>query len=175
MDSIIEIWQPVIGFEAKYAISNLGHIKSFTSYSKGSILIPCMDARGYLNFSVRDCGKPKTLLIHREVAKAFIPNPHKYPLVRHLNDVKTENTVLNLAWGTYSDNRMDGIYNGKHFHVPGKRPAQAKLSKAEVLAVIESSHSNAELGRIYNVTESTICKIRIGRTWTKITGKPYIK
>lgn len=55
------------------------------------------------------------VLVHRLVAEAFIPNPHDYPIVRHLNDVPYDNCVSNLAWGTAKDNRDDSIRNGNDF------------------------------------------------------------
>lgn len=34
--------------------------------------------------------------VHRLVALAYIPNPNNYPIVRHLDDIGTHNTVNNL-------------------------------------------------------------------------------
>lgn len=34
--------------------------------------------------------------VHRLVALAYIPNPNSYPIVRHLDDIGTHNTVNNL-------------------------------------------------------------------------------
>ena len=56
----------------------------------------------------------KTFLVHREMAKAFIPNPNNLPLVRHLNDDKLDNRLENLAWGTWSDNMADALRNGRN-------------------------------------------------------------
>ena len=52
--------------------------------------------------------------IHVLKAKAFLfgPNPLDYNVVRHLNDAKTDNRLINLAWGTASDNNLDCIRNG---------------------------------------------------------------
>ncbi len=60
-------------------------------------------------------GKQKHCGIHVLKAKAFLfgPNPLGYNVVRHLNDVKTDNRLENLAWGTQSDNMKDCIRNGK--------------------------------------------------------------
>lgn len=59
--------------------------------------------------------KKKMCRIHVLKAKAFLfgPNPLGYNVVRHLNDVKTDNGLINLAWGTASDNNLDCIRNGK--------------------------------------------------------------
>lgn len=49
--------------------------------------------------------------VHRLVALAFVPNPHRHPLVRHLDDVKEHNMPGNLSWGTTEDNENDFIRN----------------------------------------------------------------
>lgn len=56
--------------------------------------------------------------VHKLVALAYIPNPHNYPIVRHLDDIGTNNHVSNLKWGTQKDNVRDSIINGKHVNPP---------------------------------------------------------
>nr|UWG84829.1 MAG: zinc-binding loop region of homing endonuclease [Bacteriophage sp.] len=56
--------------------------------------------------------------VHRLVALAYIPNPNNYPIVRHLDDIGTHNTVNNLRWGTQKDNVNDSIINGRHSMPP---------------------------------------------------------
>lgn len=65
----------------------------------------------------------KTLCkLHRLLALAFIPNPDNHPIVRHLNDVKDDNRLENLAWGTHLDNTEDRRRNG----YVAKRPTHCK-------------------------------------------------
>ena len=61
-------------------------------------------------------GKTRTCKIHILKAKAFLfsPNPIGVNVVRHLNDIKTDNRLGNLAWGSYSDNVRDCIRNGNY-------------------------------------------------------------
>lgn len=175
-----EYWKPVVGFDGKFEVSNFGRIKAvfvdshFNKKNYPKILKPCKDARGYFNFSVTVNGKPKTLYIHREEAKAFLENPKNLKIVRHLNDNKEDNRLINLCWGTHKDNRADSIKNGTSFHEEGKRAAKAKLTESQVLYVMKSKKNNSELGRQLGVTESTISKIRTGREWNRITGLPRL-
>lgn len=53
--------------------------------------------------------------VHRLVAEAFIPNPKKYPEVRHIDGDPNNNEVTNLCWGTHADNINDAKQHGT-FH-----------------------------------------------------------
>ena len=79
-------------------------------------------------------GKRKTCRIHVLKAKAFLfgPNPLDYNMVRHLDDCKTNNALINLAWGTRSDNARDCMRNGNYNYeaaVEGGKKTAKKLSK----------------------------------------------
>lgn len=53
-------------------------------------------------------GKSKRLLIHRLVAKAFIPNHNNFPQVNHKDENKLNNHVENLEWCTAKYNMNYG-------------------------------------------------------------------
>ena len=76
-----------------------------------------IDDYGYKRIGLRTIdGKYKKCRIHVIKAKAFLfgPNPLSYNVVRHLNDISTDNRLINLAWGTQSDNVKDCIKNGNY-------------------------------------------------------------
>lgn len=61
--------------------------------------------------------------VHRQVAKAFIDNPHGYEQVDHLNSDRTDNRVENLRWTTRKQNnsseharQMHKQNHTKHMH-----------------------------------------------------------
>ena len=99
-----------------YWISNSDEDKIFNE-NIGKMMKISLDDKGYkrVNLMTID-GKYRTCRVHVLKAKAFLfsPNPLNYNVVRHLNDIKTDNRLENLAWGTVSDNVQDSIRNGHY-------------------------------------------------------------
>ena len=85
-------------------------------------------------------GKIRTCKIHVLKAKAFLfgPIPLGANVVRHLNDVKIDNRLTNLAWGTRSDNMQDCIRNGHYNYEAAVRGAKigGKKTGTKNLAII---------------------------------------
>lgn len=103
-----EIWKDIQGLEGRYQVSSLGRIRSLPSkrYPKGNVKQLQLSNWGYQYTCVRIIGeyRQQRLTAHREVAKAFIPNPDNKPEVNHKNGVKTDNRVENLEWTTGLEN-----------------------------------------------------------------------
>lgn len=117
-----EVWKSIEGYEGLYMISNLGNVKSIERVEtcknghirkrRERILIPFTSKKGYSIVSLSSNGKVKKELVHRLVAKAFIPNPFKKPEVNHiLEDRKDLNAVYNLEWVTSKENANYGTRN----------------------------------------------------------------
>ena len=110
----MEIWKKIEEFE-NYSISNEGRIRNDKT---GTIRKPQNYTNGY--FSVRL--NRKNLLIHRLVAKAFIENPERKPVVDHINGDRKDNRVENLRWVTTAENLMGyGHEERCNFHRTGIR------------------------------------------------------
>lgn len=105
-------WVPLEGFP-DYYICREGLVKSCKA-KEPIILKPHRgDIQGHLNMRMTDKdGNLKEIYLHRLLAQTFIPNPDNLPLVRHLNDIKDDNRLENLAWGTQLDNQKDSVRNG---------------------------------------------------------------
>jgi hypothetical protein len=111
-----EIWKDIPNYEGYYQISNLGRVKSIANRNKKSrkkdIYKVFVKAKGYSEVGLYKDGKSKYFLVHRLVAKAFIPNPLNKPCVNHKDCIKTNNRVDNLEWCSYKENN-----NYKNHHL----------------------------------------------------------
>ena len=98
----VEIWKDCKYYEGKYQVSSHGRIWSIVSQR---YLKPRIRQNGYCEVGlVAKNGKRKAELVHRLVAIAFIDNPNNFPVVNHLNGIKTDNRVENLEWTTQKEN-----------------------------------------------------------------------
>lgn len=121
MKLISELWKDIEGFEGIYQISSKGNIRSLDRWVidkngrkvfwKSQPIKPRpqhKDGSGYLQVSLRMNGKYIHFLVHRLVAKAFIPNPNNLEQVNHIDENKHNNDVNNLEWLSRLDNTRYG-------------------------------------------------------------------
>lgn len=83
MEEKNEVWRRISGTE--YSVSSQGRIRKDEGWRKGRIY---QDIRGRL---------PITSMA-RLVAEKFVPNPHGYRRIQHINGNAKDNSAVNLMW-----------------------------------------------------------------------------
>ena len=87
----------------KYYITRTGKVFSRKS-GELKRLKTYLTISGYEQVDLYIDGNYKKCLVHRLVAKAFIPNPEDKAEVNHINGKKADNHVNNLEWISRGDN-----------------------------------------------------------------------
>ena len=139
-----EIWKDIEGYEGLYQISNFGRIKSLerrvkgkkpgtTQHIKEKIRKFSYTTEGYAYVVLAKEGVNKTILVHRLVAKAFIPNPDNLPCVNHKDENKQNDFVENLEWCTYSYNNIyKNIHRRRNLDNVNRKVIQYDLEMNEI-------------------------------------------
>ena len=140
-----EIWKDIEGYEGLYKVSNTGKIMSFRKSTKhhntpSHLLNPSIANNGYYQTTLyRSPTDRHKILVHKMVAKAFVPNPCNYECVNHKDENPLNNNADNLEWCTYSYNNAYGTARIRQSITIGQKVGQYTL-KGVHLATYESMH-----------------------------------
>lgn len=115
-----EVWLPVSGYEGLYEVSDQGRVRSFDHIDpqgrlhRGRILKPTRHKRALVVSLFRE-GVRERRSVHQMVLMEFVgPRPEPHFHARHLDDDPLNCALVNLAWGTPSENTLDMVRNGNH-------------------------------------------------------------
>lgn len=154
----MEIWKPVAGYDGLYEVSNAGKVRSLDrpkvlglgrgqgAFQKGRQLKPCFVRGGYLAVSLSKKGVVRTKLVHHIVLEAFVGPRENGQETRHLNGDRSDNRLVNLKWGSRSENTQDQVRLGTH--------------RNSVKTVCPRGHSLIEpnLSRVHQTRGQRVCK-----------------
>lgn len=165
-----EIWKDIKGYEGLYQVSNMGRVKAINK-EKTLKLIKCTN--GYLKIGLYKNRKPKTFLVHRLVAQAFIDNTKKYPCVNHKDENKTNNYANNLEWCSIKQNNSYGNRSNKAIKNTDYKKIAEKNKKVQGRSVLQidkdtdeiinTFHSIAEAERKFSTAQGNICRCCNGK------------
>lgn len=113
LDTNIELWKPAKGYKDEkgfdisnvYEVSNYGRVRTIMT---GHIKLANVDRNGYCKFRWRD----RIVYVHRLVGITWLENEEGYPVLNHINGIKTDNRVSNLEWCTYKHNCQEAYRLG---------------------------------------------------------------
>lgn len=173
-----EIWSEIEEFKDVY-ISSFGRVKRILNGNTKHLSIYHNRHRmGYGYVTIERSGARKTLLVHRLVAKAFIPNKNNLPVVNHIDFDTSNNHHSNLWWVTHKENTQHSIRNNRFPEVSyGEKSVHSTLNDSQVLDIVkerlELGTKYIELAEKYNTKYSNIAHIMRGTRWGKVTGIKY--
>ena len=109
-----EEWKPIEGYEGLYEVSNLGRVRSCDRVvvrrkdGRSSInlsrIMKCNHSGAYTTVGLNKDYHQRTFLVHRLVAKAFLPRSEGQSYINHLDNNPYNNRADNLEWCTQSHN-----------------------------------------------------------------------
>lgn len=117
---------------------------------------------GHLIINLRKSdGSAKTFLIHRLVAKAFIPNLEDKPYVCHMNGNPADNRVENLHWGTQKDNMDDQVVNGTRKYGDTNQGTRYKSKQVRlfILLIKTFKWKQTQICKFFGISSAHISRI----------------
>lgn len=175
-----EYFVDLVDYEGVYIISNLGRIigvkinNGKCGRKRGEhYLSPKIGRAGYIYVALRDInGFQKNHLLHRLLAKSFIPNPLNKPTVNHINSIRTDNRLENLEWNTFSENNKHAHTHGFQKKFLGESHMGSKLSNEIVLKIraeyVKHKVTMSFLSKKYNISKGAIQAILSRKSWSHI-------
>ena len=176
---ICEEWRDINDFDG-YEVSNFGNIRGKDRLKKGrhglrltngQPMKQVFNKKGYPEVRFRKEGT-HTKLVHRLVAKAFIPNHDNKSQVNHIDGNKLNNRADNLEWVNNSENQLHAYKLGLQPSRAGENNSKAKITNKDVTLLKELYNygkSVVEVSNIMNVSLDSTRQIIYGRTWRSNT------
>ena len=174
----MEKWKPVIGYEGRYVVSDLGNVKSLiTIDSRGQRRTPKLlsksvwmkngkPMREFVTLMGKDRSR-KTCKVHALVMNAFCFEKPVGCEICHNNGNPLDNRISNLRYDTHRSNEKDKILHGRHLR--GEKNHNAKLTKEQAIE-IKNTDTNKygeliKLANKFNVSSVTVSHIKHNRQW----------
>lgn len=162
-----EKWRPVIGYEAFYAVSNIGRIKRLRGYRcRQERILKDQSHEGYPCVTLCVLPQRQFIAIHRLVAKAFLGPYPPNKEVNHIDHDKMNPRLTNLEYVTHKKNVEEAVLRGR---LQGRRGRVLMASDIPLIRrMLTEGYSQNAIGQFFNVTRDAISNIKCRRNWKHI-------
>lgn len=164
---VVEKWKLHPKYQ-DYEISDMGRVRRATRKKGavvGKVLKPGISWQGYR--AVKIDGKCRRVYVL--VLETFVgPRPSGHE-VRHLNDIKDDDRLANLRWGTHAENYADRRRSGGGNH--GSRHGMSKLTESDIPAIRmmrQRGMTQTAIGHRFGVSRGCIRFVIQGRRWAHV-------
>lgn len=162
-----EEWRKIPGYA--YEASTAGRIRHAGSpHSHKLPLKLAVNSNGYLRFNCHFNGGYKSLLVHRAVLCAFVGNPPRGFICRHLNGNRADNRLCNLAWGTYAENKADMRLHGTQAEGSGVKIAKLDEQSVRWARTVVPTLGIRAVATTLGVSVSTLRSAVLRLTWRHV-------
>ena len=173
----MEVWKDLVDYEGEFEVSTHGRVRGlgrFVNVKNGKRFVKPIirknqnTTKGYKDVRLKRNEFSK--LIHRLVAKTFIPNPENKEFINHKDGNKHNNFISNLEWATRQENEDHAFKTGLKSST-GSNNNMAKLNEDKVLAIREKhkqGYSVSIIAEMYDVHRWTIARIIKRLMWKHI-------
>lgn len=170
----MERWRSVVHplFSDRYEVSDLGRVRGLY-WSRGKLkhprmLKPAYDVDGYEVRSMSSGVYRATVKVHVLVLEAFVGLRPEGHVARHLNGVASDNRLVNLAWGTPTENYADRDNHGATAR--GSRVGTSKLDEAAVREIrsLYPTLTQQAIADRFGISQVSVSHIIRRKTWRHI-------
>lgn len=147
----------------KYEVSDDGRIRNAKT---GREIKQFLGPDGYMRTQIAG----KSRLVHRVIAKTYIPEVDGKEFVNHKDGNKQNNRVSNLEWVTRSENLQHAYAIGLK-DISGTKNPRCKLTVEQIRFIKENytpgdpEYGAKALSSRFGVAHQTICAVVSGQNW----------
>lgn len=181
MESIAEVWKPVVGHEGQFEVSDAGRVKALAHSVRHwcgrmipkpeRIVAQSRHSGGYLVVALRD---GKKHYVHRLVMAAFVGQPEEGHDVNHIDGNKTNNCVGNLEYCDRLGNVRHAIATGLQDN-SGEDNGMNRYSADAIRAahsMVQGGATQKQAAVATGVAESTVHQVVRGNRWKCLNLQP---
>lgn len=163
----------------RYAIDETGTILSICEkgfgasrpWGKARRITPIVNKTGYHRVKLSHAGHVKPVFVHVLVLTAFVgPCPDGMEC-RHIDGIRANNRLDNLAWGTAKENSADKALHGTG--VKGEKHPRSKLTVDDILKIRERAadgETHISIAKDFHVSYQTIGSIIKRKAWKHVNA-----